>query len=171
MAKRCLLRAIPSISSRVQVRTYSQRPQTADTNKHDSGILGILRKIETDIKELKDLHKKTREEISAIRDEVTIISSLKVVPVIRKTSPARFQSGERVGQIKDPLASWIGSDIEPAADVITDVSMCRRGLMHDTETFTSLYGMDWEAARELIGTSLHFYRLPLATAISDTKCF
>ena len=171
MSKRCLPRAIPSISSRVQVRTYSQRPRTADTNKHDSGILGTLRTIETDIKELKDLHKKTREEIRAIKDEVTIISSMKVVPVIRKTAPARFQSGKRAGEIKDPLARWIGSDIEPAADVITDVSMFKRGLMHDNETFTALYGVDWQAAKELIGTLLHFYSLPLATAISNTQWF
>ena len=112
------------------------------------------------------------ERLRAIEEEVTILSPLKAIAVgIRESFFATFQSGEPVGEIEDPLASWIENDIEPAADVITDACMFENGLMHDNETFTTLYGMDWQAAKELIGTPLHFYRLPLATAISNTKWF
>ena len=179
MAKRCLPRAIPSRSPRVQVKTSRQPQSVEKKRKHDSGILGILRTIETDIKELKDLHKKTREETRALgeemrarSDELTILSPLKPLAVsIQDGSFATFQSGEPVGEIEDHLASWIESNIEPAADVVTDVCMFKNGLLHDNVSFTALYGVDWQAAKELIGTPLHFYSLSLATAISDTKWF
>ena len=190
MARSSLPRAVPSVSSRVQVRTYSQRPQTADTNEHDGGILRTLRKMETDIikevkenmkdkcKETRALGEETREETRAlgeefrsIREGLTILSPLKPIAAsMQEGSSAASQSGESVGDIEDRLAGWIES-IEPTADVITDVCMFKNGLMHDNEAFTALYGMDWQVAEELIGTPLHFYRFPLASAISDTKCF
>ena len=201
MARSSLPRAVPSVSSRVQVRTYSQRPQTADTNEHDGGILRTLRKMETDIikevkENMKDKCKETRalgeetreepralweetreetralgEEFRSIREGLTILSPLKPIAAsMQEGSSAASQSGESVGDIEDRLAGWIES-IEPTADVITDVCMFKNGLMHDNETFTALYGMDWQVAEELIGTPLHFYRFPLASAISDTKCF
>ena len=112
------------------------------------------------------------ERFRAIEEKVTILSPLKPIAVgIRERFFATFQSGERVGEIKDPSAIWIGDEIEPAADVTTDVCMFENGLLHDNEMFTALYGMDWQAAKELIGTPLHFYRLLSTTAISDTKCF
>jgi len=174
MARRCLPRAIPSISStsRVQVRTY-RRPRRAETNERDNRILRTLRTIKTDIRELKEYNKETRAlveetreeiralgegEIRALSEKVTILSPLKVIAVSTQERPfATLPSGERVGEIEDPSASWtrIGSDIEPAADVITDVCMFKNGLLHYNETFTTLYGLDWQAAEEFIGTSFH----------------
>ena len=149
-----------------------------DTNEHD-GWIGTLREmekdtreLEKDIRELGERHKEIREEMRAISDELTILSPLKPLAVsIQDGSFATFQSGEPVGEIEDHLASWIESSIEPAADVVTDVCMFKNGLMHDNETFTALYGVDWQVAKDLIGTPLHFYSLPLATAISNTKWF
>ena len=111
------------------------------------------------------------ERIRAIGEEVTILSPLKSIAIsMQERSSAASQSGEGVGEIEDRLAGWIES-IEPTADVITDVCMFKNGLMHDNEAFTTLYGVDWQAAKELIGTPLHFYRLLLAATTSDTKCF
>ena len=165
-----------------------------DTNEHD-GCIGTLREIEKDIRELEERNKETwektqeeirafreessareektrekiravEEELRAISDELTILSPLKPLAVsIQDGSFATFQSGEPEGEIEDHLASWIESNIELAADVVTDVCMFEDGLMHDNERFTALYGVDWQAAKELIGTPLHFYSLSLATAI------
>jgi len=159
----------------------------ADTNEHDGWAFRTLRKMETDLGELEEKHMKylhkeeTRalreerralgEELRSLEDEVTILSPLKVFAVRIRERFFTFQSGELVGEIEDPSEIWIGSDIVPAGDVITDVCMFKNELLHYNGMFTALYGLDWQAAQELIGTLLHFYRLPLATTISNTKCF
>ncbi|PUU77517.1 hypothetical protein B9Z19DRAFT_1108818 [Tuber borchii] len=115
--------------------------------------------MKTDIREIEERMEKTGEKIRAIGEELTILSPLKPIAIgMREEFFETFLSGESMGEnvdesvsgIKDPSAIWIGDDIEPVADVITDVCMFKKGLIDDNESFTALYGLDWQAAKELI---------------------
>ncbi|KAG0128123.1 hypothetical protein HOY82DRAFT_42705 [Tuber indicum] len=154
--KHSLTNAIPSLS-RVQVGSYS-KPESAYANPAGGSILRMLRRMETDISSLREevvTLRPLREEVAALRplrEEVAILLPLREVAVgIRKRFFANFQEMQQMDVLGSRTTIQEGNKIAHSSDVLADICLLKNGLIDYNRTFTTLYGLDWRAAIELIG--------------------
>jgi len=109
-----------------------------------------------------------RGEGVILREEVTILRPLKESAVaIRKRFFAFYLREKESGRAgKDPVIEE-GNKVAHDGDVITDICLIKNCLMDYKKEFNTLYGLDWESARELSGMQIYFYPSPLPTALSN----
>ena len=162
-AKKGLTDGILSVS-RVQVRT-SAGPKEAYANEHGASLLELVDEMRTQIKTLEQQVMEQREKMTVLegegmtqKEKITVLWHLKDSAVaIRKRFFAVYSYKLKPGQIsKDPVIKE-GNQVAHDGDVITDICLMENGLMDDKETFTALYGLKWERAKELSGMQIYFY--------------
>jgi len=169
-AKKGLTDEIQSVS-RVQIRT-STTPQDAYANGPGASLLQSFHdrfeKLEQQGMEQREKVAVLEKEGVTLKEKITVLWYLKDSAVaIRKRFFATYdRKQDQVQNSKDPAIGQ-GNKVAHDGDVITDVCLIENDLMDYKDTFTALYGLDWESAKELSGMQIYFYPSHLPTALSN----
>jgi len=104
------------------------------------------------IKAEREVQRLATEALCRITEEVTMLRPLKATAIdIRQRFFATFRRKQDSLQVDDQLINHCGNLRAHAGDVVLDVCLFKNHLICSDKTFSTLYGVSWVQAEELLG--------------------